>query len=100
MKFPAPHNPDSAFVEKTRRAFLSAYEARFPRALAPRRGWRYAARGLAAAIGAAVLISGASVYADERNVGPGNMLYSLKRSKEAVQLFFTSKEERPLMHAG
>lgn len=90
--------PSPEFVERARRMFLAAYEARFSASRPAVSGFKYFLRGAAAGIAFMLTISGAAVYADEKNVGPESLLYPLKRSREAVSLALTGEAERPTLH--
>lgn len=45
-----------------------------------------------------LLLISAATYADQTNVGAGNILYPLKRSQEAIKVVFTKQEEKPTLH--
>ncbi len=98
------YRPREAFVEKTRGLFLSAYWTRFPKARpavahAPAKGWRLVFQTGVATLGAAVLVGGATVYADFGNVGATSILYPLKREGEQVRLALTPTAAQPALHA-
>lgn len=91
--------PNPQFVRRTGFLFLSSFSQKFGREIitAPR-AFKYFIRGLAAGVSLMVIIGGGAVYADQTNVGPDNLLYPLKRAQEAVNLTFSSTEEKPILH--
>ncbi len=92
--------PSRAFVARARIRYLSAYQERYPQAhpqAVP--VFRYFSRGLVVGVAVAVLVGGASTYAEQKNVDPTSPLYPLKRSSEAIQLVLTTTAERPALHA-
>lgn len=90
--------PNPEFIEKTKEIFLSEFRAQFPeRNRSSYFAFKYFIRGMALGVGLMVFISGASVYADQKNVGVDNFLYPLKRSYEAINLAFTNKSEEPAL---
>ena len=93
--------PDQDFKERTKRLFLAAYRDQFPGidpAVSFGFRFRYFVRGAGAGVAVMLILSGAAVYADQKDVGPENVLYSLKRSSEYVNLAFTSDAEKPTAH--
>lgn len=93
-----------AFRDRTRGLYLSAYRTRFPEvrlssARAPVGGWRIALRGASVALAVAVLVGGATTYADVRNVSTTSALYPLKREGERVRLALAPSSKQPALHA-
>ncbi len=99
MKF--DFSPSEEFARKAKERFLATFDARYPAARsagAPRFIFVLkAAAGIAAVF--AVLLGGASVYADTRNVSADNPLYPLKRLTESVQLALTTPAAKPQLEA-
>lgn len=91
--------PEKEFLEKTKAVFLSAVRERYP-VRRPARGFalRYVVRGLALGVVVVFIVSGGAVFADEVNVGPTHILYSLKRSQEKIKLVLADETERPILH--
>lgn len=93
--------PNKDFQDRTKRLFLAAYRDQFQSASPVASfGFRfkYFVRGAGAGVAVMLILSGAAVYADQKDVGPESVLYSLKRSSEYVNLAFTSEEEKPVAH--
>lgn len=103
MKF--NFSPTKEFKEKAKARFLAAFDARYPapppvfaRPRAPE--FILAMRALVIVLAiAAVVIGGASVYADTANVPADNPLYPLKRLDESVQLTLTVPAAKPQLEA-
>jgi len=91
--------PSREFLARTEARFLAHFRTTFP---AHYRGvpgaMYYIVRGFAGVVGVILALSGGAFYADAANVSPTNMLYPLKRSKEAVELTFTPKTKQPELH--
>ena len=92
--------PSAEFVRKTGFLFLSAFSQKFGRDLGPAapKAFRYFLRGLASGVALMLIISSSAAYADQKNVGPNNLLYPLKRAQEAVNLTLSAPEEKPVLH--
>ena len=92
--------PSPDFVRRTGFLFLSVFSQKFgrdPRPANPR-AFRYFLRGLASGVAFMLIISGGAAYADQKNVGPDNLLYPLKRAQEVVNLTLSNAEEKPILH--
>ncbi len=99
MKLLRHLKPTKEFTEDTKIVFLHAFKEKFPRAAhSPVGVFLYFVRGMATGLALMIILGGASVYADQKNVGPENILYPLKRSQELLSLVLTNKEERPELH--
>lgn len=99
MRFNKLYKPNKEFHERTRTVFLAAFREKFPAgrpAVSP--SFAYFMRGLAVGISGILVFMSASVYADQQNVGPDNILYPLKRSQEWLNLTLSSEVERPAFH--
>lgn len=92
--------PSPEFVRRTGFLFLSVFSQKFGRDLgqATPRSFRYFLRGLASGVAFMFIISGGAAYADQKNVGPHNLLYPLKRAQEVVNLTLSNAEEKPVLH--
>ncbi len=96
MKFYHRPEPNRETAERIQRVFLTAYRRKFPAAYSGVRNAGYFIRGLATGVAGMIIFWGASAYADQRNVGPDNVLYPLKRSQEFLTLaFFTADAQKP-----
>jgi hypothetical protein len=93
--------PSREFAEKAKGRFLAVFDARYPASLRPRASeFVLAMRALAIVLAvAAVVLGGASVYADTTNVAADNPLYPLKRLSESVQLALTKSQAKPQFEA-
>ncbi|MEK7076614.1 MAG: DUF5667 domain-containing protein, partial [Patescibacteria group bacterium] len=91
-------SPEKEFEESARRVFLAMFRAKFPRVEPASLRFAYFVRGLASGIAVMLIISGAAVYADQANVGPESVLYGLKRTQQAVRVFFAGEEEKSIAH--
>lgn len=99
MKLLRHLKPNKEFSEDTKIVFLGAFKEKFPHAARlPVRVFLYFVRGMATGLAVMIILGGASVYADQKNVGPENVLYPLKRSQELLNLVLTNEEERPELH--
>lgn len=89
--------PSREFAEKAKGRFLAVFDARYPAPLRSRASeFVLAVRALAVVLAvAAVVLGGASVYADTNNVAADNPLYPLKRLSESVQLALTKSQAKP-----
>ncbi|MBI2033851.1 MAG: hypothetical protein HYT13_02005 [Candidatus Liptonbacteria bacterium] len=91
--------PSPDFVRRTGFLFLSAFSQKFSRDSKPEpSAFRYFVRGLASGVALMLIISGGAAYADQRNVGPDNLLYPLKRAQELINLTLSNAEEKPVLH--
>ena len=92
--------PSHDFVRRTGFLFLSAFSQRFGRDLGPAtpKVFRYFLRGLASGVALMLVITSSAAYADQKNVGPDNLLYPLKRAQEVVNLTLSNAEEKPVLH--
>ncbi|MDI6734417.1 MAG: DUF5667 domain-containing protein [Patescibacteria group bacterium] len=99
MKLPKELKTSKDFNEKARNAFLNAYQAKFSvYQRASNYAFRYFFRGIISGVAFMLVISGTAVFADQQNVTPDNLLYSLKRSYESVNLVLSSEIEKPNVH--
>ncbi len=99
MNFKNFYKPNKEFKEKTKLLFLSAAQGKFGIAKSgPSPAFKYFIRGVSAGVAVMILLTSAATYADETNVGPNNIFYSLKRAQEAVKTAFTKNEEKPTRH--
>lgn len=98
MKFKDLYKPSPEAFERMRRVFLLAYREKFPSAVASPWRFGYFVRGLATSAGVIVIFFGLVAYADERNVGPENILYPLKRSQEFLLLNLSNENDKPALH--
>jgi len=93
------YKSNKEFKERTKLLFLSATREKFGVFHArPTSAFKYFIRGLASGIAVMLLLISAATYADQTNVGTGNILYPLKRSQEAIKVAFTNQEEKPALH--
>lgn len=95
MKF--KFTPSETFAEDAKRKFLAVFDARYPAKVS----WlMFAMRMAAAAIAiAAIVTSGATVYADAANVPADSPLYPFKRLGENVQLAVAPQQEDASLQA-
>ncbi len=91
--------PNPEFKEKTKILFLSAVREEFGETKnSPSLAFRYFIRGAASGVALMLILGTAATYADQKNVGPENILYPLKRTQEAVKVAFTKEEEKSEFH--
>ena len=96
MKF----KPSREFNKKLKSRFLAAFDAHYPVVMNRPSEFILAAKALAGVLAlAAIVLGGASVYADTKNVSADNPLYPLKRFGESVQLALATPEEKPQLEA-
>lgn len=92
------HAPSEDFVQKTRIAFLSAFDKSLESRARGRRPASYFLRGLATGVASVLVLISGAVYAEQRDVSADSFLYPLKRSYEAVSFSVVSRDDRPALH--
>ncbi|MEK7086962.1 MAG: DUF5667 domain-containing protein, partial [Patescibacteria group bacterium] len=102
MKSFKTFKPRKEFVEKTKNVYLAAFREKFGDAHKPHSVsvFVYAFRGLATVTAVMFLLIGSSTYAYEKNVGPTNALYPLKKVQEDIRLAFTPQGQKSSFHLG
>lgn len=98
MNFKKFYRSNRKFKEKTKSLFLLALHEKIGFAERPVFAFKYFIRGAGAGAAFMVLISASAIYADQNNVGPDNLLYSLKRYNENIKTIFVSESEKPSFH--
>ena len=93
------YKSNKEFKDRTKILFLSVARERFGALQTrPSSAFKYFIRGAVSGIAVMLLLASAATYADQKNVGPENILYSLKRSQEVIRVAFSSQEEEPVLH--
>lgn len=93
------YKSNKEFKERTKLLFLSSAREKFGTLQArPSSAFKYFIRGVASGVAFMLLLVSAATYADQTNVGTGNILYPLKRSQEAIKVAFAKQEEKPALH--
>lgn len=99
MNFKNPYKPNKEFRDRTKHTFLSEFHKKFPAGgPVPLYAFRYFIRGLATGVAIMILLGAGATYADQKNVGPNNILYPLKRTQETIKLALTKEENKPAAH--
>ncbi len=99
MNIKKMYQPRKEFKEQTKTLFLAAVREKLgSHASEPTFAFRYFIRGAASGIAFMLVLAAAATYADQKNVGPGNLLYPLKRSQESIKVVFTKEEKKPALH--
>lgn len=90
--------PNSEFKNRSKAAFLAAYNSKFPPRHPKISIFHYLIRGAAFGLSMVVILTAGATYANQQNVAVDSLLYPLKRSAELAKILFTDKEKEPEVH--
>lgn len=99
MKLKKLYAPNKKFKSEAKKAFLRAFKVEYGvKKIQLSLVLGYLFKGVTSAVVAIVLLTGAAVYADQKNVGPESIFYPLKRAQESLRLIFVNASEKPQLH--